>query len=190
MYALKVLLSEYSRIEKTCRGFFKFLRNHFLLQSARFLTMQPLINLARPKSLGTSRRTERRFCYLNIRRLRGRGETLLLRNSLSFFLSFSWGWHDGRDDPREEISDLEASRRIGGNDRALPKTYRACERGLGAWRSRVGRFHAGLLGDSPLPLVIGLSALLGGVVLLGSNMNHGGHGIRKDMKAAEAAVPS
>jgi hypothetical protein len=90
------------------------------------------------------------------------------------------------DDPREEISDLEAK------IEELAETIEHCRKlivlakgALVLGALALGGFMLGVLGDSPLPLVIGIIGVLGGVVLLGSNMTTADTAL-EEMKAAEA----
>ncbi len=148
--------------------------------------MQPLITLGEAEvAWNISPHGAAIFAIWNIRRLRGRGETLLLRSSLSFFLSLGAGTMD-EDDPREEISDLEAK------IEELAETIEHCRKlivlakgALVLGALALGGFMLGVLGDSPLPLVIGIIGVLGGVVLLGSNMTTADTAL-EEMKAAEA----
>jgi hypothetical protein len=90
------------------------------------------------------------------------------------------------DDPRVEISDLEAK------IEELAETIEHCRKlivlskaALAIGALLLGGFMLGVLGDGPLPLVLGIIGVLGGIVLLGSNMTTADTAL-DDMKAAEA----
>ena len=90
------------------------------------------------------------------------------------------------DDPREEISDLEAM------IEELAETIEHCRKlillskgALAFGALALGGFILGLLGDGAVPLVLGIIGILGGVVVLGSNMTTA-ETASEEMKAAEA----
>lgn len=89
-------------------------------------------------------------------------------------------------DPREEISNLEAK------IEELAETVEHCRKliilskvALALGALSLAGFMLGVLGDGPVPLVLGIIGILGGVVLLGSNTTTAETALH-DMKAAEA----
>jgi hypothetical protein len=89
-------------------------------------------------------------------------------------------------DPREEISDLEAK------IEELAETVEHCRKliiiskmALALGVLSLAGFMLGLLGDGPVPLVLGIIGILGGFVLLGSNTTTSETAL-EEMKAAEA----
>ena len=90
------------------------------------------------------------------------------------------------DDPREEISDLEAKiEQLAETIEHCGKLIILAKMALVFGALSLGGFMLGFLGDGPVPLVLGIIGILGGIVLLGSNMTTA-ETASEEMKAAEA----
>jgi hypothetical protein len=89
-------------------------------------------------------------------------------------------------DPREEISDLETKiEHLAEIIEHCRKLIILAKMALGFGALSLGGFMLGFLGDGPVPLVLGIIGILGGIVLLGSNRTTADTAL-EDMMAAEA----